>query len=298
MSNDAPETARRPVGHQEILAAVDRALTDHLAWLRDWHAALLCEEPAVAGEAPPVPDHLGAFAAWYARHRHMKLVNQPAMQRLASLNADLRTRGEALMAVAVPGRPLPEAEYRRFMDVGAAFVHQARRLEKAFAQAASDLDPLTGLHNRQAMERDLMREWERIARTGRPCCVGLADIDRFKPVNDGHGHAAGDRVLGAVADLLVANVRPYDSVYRYGGEEFLICLPGAAPAVAAQVLERLRAIVEATPVALDDGATLAVTVSFGLAAMHAGTSVDETVDAADGALYRAKQAGRNRVERG
>ena len=141
----------------------------------------------------------------------------------------------------------------------------------------------------------LDRERERALRTGRPCSIAMADLDRFKSINDGHGHDAGDRVLAETADRFVSALRPYDSVFRYGGEEFLFCLPETSVDIAAQVLERVLSTLRSRPIVLDSGTALTVTCSIGVAEIQREVSLSEIIIRADRALYVAKQSGRNRV---
>jgi two-component system cell cycle response regulator len=123
----------------------------------------------------------------------------------------------------------------------------------------------------------------------------MVDVDRFKSINDGHGHAGGDTVLREVADRLRSQLRAADVVARYGGEEFLVVLADAPPEEALAIAERLRAALERTPIPTGQGEA-SVTVSIGLAIAPVGVSAGEAVAAADTALYRAKALGRNRVE--
>ncbi|MBL8521684.1 MAG: diguanylate cyclase [Betaproteobacteria bacterium] len=162
-------------------------------------------------------------------------------------------------------------------------------------------DPLTGLANRRRMESVLNDEWRRAARAHAPLAVLMADIDAFKAYNDSLGHLAGDRCLARVAEVLgqCAN-RPGDLVARYGGEEFIAVLPGLDAVAAAAVAERMRAACEALQMphpASPAGAV--VTISVGAAATVPAMDgrVESLIEAADAALYRAKQAGRNRCER-
>jgi two-component system cell cycle response regulator len=159
---------------------------------------------------------------------------------------------------------------------------------------ASRRDPLTGLPNRRAFEEDLAREVARAERSGTPLAVVTLDVDRFKAVNDAHGHAAGDAVLRAVAARAEGAIRAGDVLARLGGEEFGILLPGADLARAVDAAERIRSTLAAAPVEAA-GRALAVTASFGCAALARGEAGDALVARADARLYDAKHAGRNRV---
>ena len=155
-------------------------------------------------------------------------------------------------------------------------------------------DPLTGLFNRRQMSRRLQEEAARFRRLGKDFSVILADIDRFKDINDRHGHDTGDRVLARVALLFTEGLRGGDAVARWGGEEFLLLLPGTHRRDAEEVAQRLRAAVESR---LGDveGLSVPLTVTFGVAAYAPFASVDACLKAADEALYRGKESGRNRV---
>lgn len=280
---------------REILVELDHALNDHMVWLKVWHRALLCAESPGAEELTDIPGDLGRFGAWYVRNQHKSLVNQPAIRELASLHREMHERARALVQLAQAGTTVPQVDYEAFMDISATFVNHTRRLEKAFARASSDLDPLTGLHNRQVMTRELERERSRALRSNRPCCLALADLDHFKAVNDTHGHAIGDRVLVAAAECFLAELRPYDTVYRYGGEEFLFCLPDAPSEIAQRILERVLGKLRTKSITIQAGRTLSVTCSFGVAEVDPEATIEETVKRADQALYQAKNQGRDRV---
>jgi diguanylate cyclase (GGDEF)-like protein len=159
---------------------------------------------------------------------------------------------------------------------------------------ASRRDALTGLPNRRAFEEDLAREAARAARSGGPLAVVALDVDRFKAVNDVHGHAAGDAVLRAVAARAAGAIRAGDVLARLGGEEFGILLPGADLPRAVDAAERIRAALADAPIEAA-GHALAVTASFGCAALAPAEAPDALVARADARLYDAKRAGRNRV---
>jgi len=160
----------------------------------------------------------------------------------------------------------------------------------------SRVDALTGLHNRRHLQEVLEALASAGTRHGTSVSVLLVDIDHFKDVNDSRGHQAGDEVLRSTANVIRAMTRIEDSVARWGGEEFLIALPGVSIDGATAVAKRMRTNVSASQVDVGDDETVGVTVTIGVAEW-AGESVDELVKRADAALYAGKAAGRNRVER-
>jgi len=160
-------------------------------------------------------------------------------------------------------------------------------------------DALTGLWNRRAIYDLLDKELHRGLREGKPVGVVVMDLDHFKRVNDTFGHEAGDAVLLEVSNRMTAAIRPYDTIGRYGGEEFLLVLTGCDQANMLSLCERLRAQVAASPVECD-GKLVPVTISIGAVLVQPAEKVESrlVVRAADQAMYRAKQGGRNRVELG
>lgn len=169
-----------------------------------------------------------------------------------------------------------------------------RRLKRmnAVLERLARTDPLTDLPNRTRLNDLFRREVDRAIRYRRPFSIVILDIDNFKRVNDEHGHLAGDRTLQAFAVVVRDNVRGADTVGRWGGEEFLVLCPETTAEEAAQLAERLRAATRATP--FEDGRRH--TVSAGVAAFREGDDLDALLNRADAALYRAKNAGRDRVE--
>ncbi len=164
---------------------------------------------------------------------------------------------------------------------------------------AAERDWLTGCHNRRYLHDVLLDTLSGSARAGQPLSVILCDIDHFKRINDSHGHGAGDAVLLAFSKLMRAVARDgVDSVVRYGGEEFLLVLPGTGLAAGAELAEWLRQRVAAMPVRdAAGGEAIYATASFGVAGCaQGGTPLHELIDAADKLMYTAKRNGRDRVE--
>jgi diguanylate cyclase (GGDEF)-like protein len=157
------------------------------------------------------------------------------------------------------------------------------------------VDGLTGLANRRHTEEALATEIARANRLRAQMAFVLLDIDRFKGVNDTHGHPAGDTVLRALARILEESMREIDTAGRWGGEEFALVLSGTDLAGGKRLAERIRQTIERSSVELDDGTSLRITASFGVSSLPPASGADELLAAADEALYAAKTAGRNRV---
>ena len=158
------------------------------------------------------------------------------------------------------------------------------------------VDPLTGLHNRRYALTHLARLQEHARNTQRPFAILILDLDRFKSVNDTYGHTAGDEVLIDVSNRLRSNLRSIDLIARLGGEEFLIAIPDTTLAEARSAAERLRRVIDGTPIPLGNRRKIWVSISIGLAlGGTTATTAQDLIDRADTALMRAKTTGRNQV---
>jgi diguanylate cyclase (GGDEF)-like protein len=221
--------------------------------------------------------------------------------RIGALVSSLLPRGKAVLGALVvdadtPGA-FPEQVTRNLGLLAAIAVSPLEALwDYAEVERRAKTDALTGLWNRRHFTAELTRWQDQADRYAKPVSLVMVDVDHFKRVNDTHGHAAGDDVLRHVASLLRDGARTVDTVARLGGEEFAVLLPNTEAPGAAEVAERLRALVASRPVRVANGTLLTVTASFGVAAYPAPTvQRDAFVAAADAALYAAKRDGRNRV---
>jgi len=185
----------------------------------------------------------------------------------------------------------------RIFAAGAALaLERERALDSAEAHAhAAAIDPVSGVFNRRYLQVRLGEELQRSRRHEIPLALLLIDIDDFKIVNDSYGHLAGDLVLRDVAEILRRSVRVFDVCARFGGEEFVIIMPGSTADSAMRIAERIRERIEAYRPSDRLLATMRITVSVGLAVTEPGTTVSQLLARADGALYAAKHAGKNRV---
>jgi diguanylate cyclase (GGDEF)-like protein len=266
----------------------------HYSWLWDIHRALLCET-----SLPPnveIGPTRCEFAGWLRSVADEPLVRHSNnFQRLHEQHLKMHQAAEHLILTASRQRPIPLAVYDDFIDQRNRFKEVVERFERDLWDMACLVDQLTGLRNRFGMLTDLLDEQQRVVREGGGCSIAMIDIDHFKTINDNHGHQAGDLLLQKLAQLLVSKLRPYDHLYRYGGEEFLICLPGTDIEEAKVILERMRHDI-ATMNFTVDGETIPITASFGMTPIGKESCIEDYIEHADEALYAAKTAGRNRVE--
>jgi len=195
-----------------------------------------------------------------------------------------------------PGELLARAN-EALLELSMEYAHETERLESENLLLARDAstDGLTGLANRRSFDDFLAQQVQLATRFGQPLSLVIIDIDHFKRVNDCYGHLAGDDVLQHVAACLRQTVRVGDLVARYGGEEFAVVLPGTPLAGAVETAERVRCAIAEQSYTTSGGVIVTVTVSAGVATLARGASEEGLVAAADAALYRAKDGGRDRV---
>lgn len=260
-------------------------LSDEPVVVSDTHShSLLRQEPAVRG-AP----YIRFFASHPVYNQEKELVGRICLLD-ASPRPDFRSGDRQLLADLAG---LVERELLvRSMN---AFQLDLQKKNKNLRRK-SLIDPLIGTWNRGAIMRILTIEAIRCDKAGVPLSLIVADLDYFKKINDTYGHQAGDAVLVKVASRLRSCIRPQEALGRYGGEEFLIVLPGSSSATAMAVAERMRQAVALHPEAIG-GATLSLTISAGVAStdMFPTATTEELISRADVALYAAKDAGRNRI---
>ena len=197
-------------------------------------------------------------------------------------------------------KPFRQDELLARMGVGARILELETRLSESLEreEALATRDSLTGLPNRRALYDRARAELNRAEREKRSVGVIMLDIDHFKLINDRFGHAAGDEALRRVAEVLQKSKRDYDYTGRWGGDEFLTILPGTSMLQAGLVAERIRASIDMVRLEVGGADTVELRSSLGVACASPATSpigIDDLLNQADGALYRAKADGRNRV---
>jgi diguanylate cyclase (GGDEF)-like protein len=307
---------RVPVRGRDEFAALGTALNDMAAQLE----ARLAELEAERGRAREALARFGeALAATHDEKQLLRIIAAAAAEatsargcRIVSADGSVVTSGDAdgegerlIVPLTVSSERLGTIELvsdsfskEQRMNAASLAAHAVVALDNArlhgMVERQALVDGLTGLANRRAAADALHAETARAERLETPLSVVLADLDGFKDVNDMHGHAVGDAVLRVFAEVLRETLRESDVAGRWGGEEFLLLLPGADEEGAAQLAERVRSGLAERTIPGVPG--LRVTASFGVAEYTGETNTEQLVAAADSALYRAKRAGKDRVE--
>lgn len=270
-----PPALREPVAN--LLAHLDTLLR-----LRSQQTELLRAISQV-----PVAPRIDALAAAFTSRFDEELAGQFRYQRLLLAYSAVALLLVIAGAVFIGYRGATERHRLR------SLVDEQTRELKALATR----DELTQVHNRRHMTELLEQQLGQHARGGQPLCLALLDIDLFKSINDRHGHAAGDAVLVRFAAVAGRTLRTMDLLGRWGGEEFLVALPHTSLEHGMQALNRMRSMLDSADFS-DLAAGLRVTFSGGLVVLATGETIAAAVERADQAMYRAKTAGRNRIETG
>jgi diguanylate cyclase (GGDEF)-like protein len=308
---------RVPVHGRDEFALLGRTFNEMAAQLQN----RLDELQAERGRLRDVITRFGeALGATHDTDQLMKLVVETAVEATRAFGgAVVGTGGELVLIGLADGAdrievPLQAADvsFGRLILYGDQFEDEDRMTAVSLASHAvvaldnarlhriverqALIDGLTGLANRRQAEETLAAELARLERFGGTLAVVVTDLDWFKDVNDRHGHPAGDAVLREFATLLEESLRDVDVAARWGGEEFILILPGTDLAGGARVAERIRAALIGRIVLSPLGTPIPITASFGVASTPPATTAAELFAAADAALYEAKRNGKNRVE--
>ncbi|MFZ2300853.1 MAG: diguanylate cyclase [Gallionella sp.] len=274
---------------QNMLAERERQRAAILEWAQQILFKLLAD-----GSAAELPDiKHSEFGMWLQHKAAIIFESAPELEQIRSRIEDVE---KSLFPKLVESRRNPgdASMLMKEIETGIAEIKfMLGGLFDRFIEVESGRDALTRLLNRRFLPAVLTREMALARRSGIPFALLLLDLDRFKNINDTYGHAAGDLVLQQAADLVAGSVRAGDFVFRYGGEEMLVVLVEVNKAQALQVAETIRKKFSAEPLRVGDGQTAKVTASVGIATYNGHPDYETMLKDADGALYEAKEAGRN-----
>jgi diguanylate cyclase (GGDEF)-like protein len=282
---------------QMAIAQLEQAIYNHEQWYKNLLRVLIARLPPDAPDLMPDAHHRCRFGQWYDSDAAGFLRDHPGFVAIGQAHEQMHRNATHLLQRVTYELPVSANDLDQFNNVLDRLRLELQSLRGELVEATHNRDPLTGARNRTSLLADLREQQALVRRGVLHCTLAMIDIDHFKDINDRYGHVAGDAVLASTAQCLHAHVRSYDRIYRYGGEEFLLCMPNTTVDAALEIAERLRIAVAAQQIRHGgSGPGLQITASFGIAALDTEGPVEESIDRADKSMYQAKTAGRNRVE--
>ena len=286
---------RTPAELQILISNVDQALYNHDRWNDALIATLMCHLPYDEHDIHEESFRCCRFGQWLYSEGQRLLGDHASYSAIEGEHRRMHQLATRLLLAAADGVPIKVHDYELFTSAVKTLRLEATTLKRELEDMLSHIDPLTGANSRTLLLTVLREQHSLVKRKVMTCSLAMMDLDHFKTVNDTYGHQAGDRVLITCAQYLMQHLRPYDKVFRYGGEEFVLVLPSLSPDTAFKVVSHLREGLAKLPIHYNE-MLIGVTASFGVAPLDADRSVEQSLDNADQALYAAKAAGRNRAQ--
>jgi len=280
---------------QGVIEQLKEALYNH----QQWHGALIrtlvCKLPGDRHDISPLAHTECRFGQWYSGKAPEKLRSHPGFIALGEEHQRMHHLARLLLIASDAGNPVATLDFDNFTNALERLRLEILSLERELEDSLFNRDSLTGAITRFGILPTLREQQELVKRHAQLSYITMMDLDNFKAVNDLHGHHAGDCVLSASVRYLIKNLRPYDKVFRYGGEEFLICMPYTDLTPVHDRIDELRKGIAALEIGIDEKEPIHISASFGLTPLDPDIPVEASIDRADKALYAAKSAGRNCV---
>jgi diguanylate cyclase (GGDEF)-like protein len=277
---------------REILLQLDQAIYNHNQWYEALLRTMVCHLAYDSRDVEREAHRKCRFGQWYYGQTSDELRQHPGFMAIEAEHERMHRLAGSLLLTGAAGGNISLLDYENFNNSVNNLRLQLQTLKHELEDLMYNHDPLTRAYSRIGLLTKLRELQELVKRKVESCCIAMMDLDHFKKINDLYGHLAGDQVLAEVAGYIMTHSRPYDKLFRYGGEEFLISLPHTDSKSGFEMVERLRQGIEAGRILYQDK-EIQVTVSSGLTLIDPDLPVEQSVERADRALYMAKQSGRN-----
>jgi diguanylate cyclase len=286
---------RTPAELHVLISNMDQAIYNHDRWYEALIATLMCHLPYDEDDVHEESFRRCRFGQWLYAEGNRLLNDHPSYAAIEGEHRRMHQLVSRLLLTTSEGAAIGVQDFELFTNAVKSLRLEAATLKRELEDLLSHVDPLTGVNSRTILLTVLRELHALVKRNVMPCSVVMMDLDHFKSVNDTYGHQAGDRVLIATAKYVMQHLRPYDKIFRYGGEEFVLALQNENPEVALVTVNHLREGLATLPILYND-MLIGVTASFGVAPLDPDCNVEQSLDHADQALYAAKSGGRNRAE--
>jgi diguanylate cyclase (GGDEF)-like protein len=281
---------------QKSIEQLEQALYNHKQWSSELTRTLVCRLAGDEHDLSPNAYKACRFGQWYyGSNIPDKLKEHPGFIAIGDEHMRMHQLCTQLLSEN-SSNSIKTIDYDKFANALDRMRLEIIALKRELDETLYNHDPLTGAITRVSMLPTLRELHEITKREGGQCVIAMMDIDHFKNVNDLHGHVIGDRALITLVNYCLKNIRLYDKVFRYGGEEFLLVMQNTGLPEGLDNIQRLREGISLLPIDIGTQQPLHITVSFGLALLDPNSSIEESIDHADKALYSAKNNGRNCVK--
>lgn len=287
------------ISHDELLKIIvqlEQSLYHHQQWYNLLIRTLICKLSIDKHDIDPEAYKECRFGQWYYGEAPPSLRDHPGFIALGLEHHRMHQLAASLLNSMHLEKTILPYEYDHFANALERVRLEIHTLKRELETLLYNRDPLTGAINRLNMLPILREEQAMAQREVYSCVLAMVDIDLFKQINDTYGHHTGDKSLIFVAQYLINNLRPYDKIFRYGGEEFLLCLQNIELMESFNLLERVRTgLAESNP-DLGLEKPLRITISCGIASLDPYSPIEQSIARADKAMYVAKTQGRNRTQ--
>jgi diguanylate cyclase len=280
---------------QKVVAQLKEALNNHQQWYGSLIRTLVCGLMGDKNDIHPSAHTECRFGQWYYGRAPENLRTHPGFVALGEEHQRMHNLARLLLLASDDGKRIAPLDFDNFANALERLRLEISALEREMEDSLINRDSLTGAITRFGILPTLREQQELVKRHAQLCYIAMMDLDNFKAINDLHGHAAGDIVLAETVRYLIKHLRPYDKVFRYGGEEFLLCMPYTDLTPGYERVKEINEGLAALNIDIGKKEPVHVFASFGMALLDPGIPVETTIDRADKALYAAKAAGRNCV---
>ena len=275
------------------LHELQQAARDHAEWHGNLLRTIICRVPFDPDDLDDDSHYRCPFGQWYYAEACADLRESPVFSLLGAEHRRVHEIAARLLRDIASGRGIAREDYDELVTADMGLRLELDSLQLEIQGILRSSDALTGAYGRSWLLPELRAWRELVRRDVQQCCVAFMDVDNLKEVNDRHGHLVGDQVLTGAVRYVTSHLRRYDKVFRYGGDEFLLSLPGVDLQGALHLIERIREGFGRQVFAVSsEGFKVFSSASFGVAQLEADVSIEESIDRADKALLRAKGAGR------
>ena len=278
---------------RDIQRELEQALYNHVQWYNSLIRSLVCQLPADKHDTNSEPHKECLFGQWYYEHAPKKLIEHPTFLAIGDAHQKMHRAAAVLLKKSNVGNHVEPTDFDSFSNAMEGLRLEIAALKREVESLLYTRDPLTGAINRIDMMPMLRELHELVKREAQVSCLAMMDLDHFKKINDEHGHPVGDKVLFIIASHILSNLRSYDKMFRFGGEEFLLSMQNTSLENCHQRIEKIRQDIAKLPIDIGHRDPVYITVSFGLTELRPDSAIEECIERADQALYDAKIQGRN-----